>query len=220
MRMNVVLRSRVDAMLMAYLLNAEIRSLDLDFLAGDPSSPIESAVRTPIPMGEGQDVKVQWLGRPLSSIYSTARTLLAVRRVPVALVLDAGSTDPDMVSRQRQSVEEVIGEAAYRAPFRLLLAVPALQSLLFTRPDLLARAFGEGADQDGRVLDIGRLSHREAFKRLDPNASEDATFGKLLQQINSEDIAALRQESPVRELIAFLNEVGSPIASAVAASVP
>jgi hypothetical protein len=214
MRTNVVLRSRSDAMLMAYLLSAELRSLDLDFLSGDPASSNESSARTPLPIGEGLEVNVQWLGRPLSSVYSTARTLLAVRGEPVALVLDAGSTEPDMVSRQRQGVEEVIGEAAMRAPFGLFLAIPALQSLLFTRPALLVRSFGEGADQGGRVLDIGRLSPREAYKRLDPDAPEGITFGKLIDQLGVEDIAALREESPVRELIAFLAEVGSSVASA------
>ncbi len=113
------------------------------------------------------------------------------------------------------SPEEVIGEAASRAaPFHLLLAVPALQSLLFTRPALIARAFGEGADPYGHIADIGRLIPREAYKRLDPTQSEESTFLKLFQALDDDDIAALRQESPVRELIAFVTEVGSPVASA------
>jgi hypothetical protein len=213
MTTNVILESRFDAMLIALLLNAEIQSFDLYFLAGDPVSAVDSSERTSLAIGTRLEVEVQWLGRPLSSIYSTARTILAVRREPVALVLNADTTDPAAVSTRRQEVEEVIGEAASRAPFRWLLAVPALQSLLFSRPDLLTRTFGKGMFALDRVLDIGRFSPREAYRLLDPNGSEEATFGRLLEALSAEDLAALRKEPPVRELIAFVTEIGSPVVS-------
>ena len=78
---------------------------------------------------------------PTSSLYSTARTLLVVRNEPVALILDADSTDPEAADRRRQAAEEVIGAAAGAAPFRILVSVPALESLLFHRPDAVARAY-------------------------------------------------------------------------------
>ncbi len=214
MTINVLLSSRLDALLMATLLSPEFPSINFRFLAGDPLSPTNSSACSPLSIGDGREVDVQWLGRAMSSIYSTARTLLAVRQEPVALVLDASATDPPTVSERRQAIQEVIGEAASRAPFHLLLAVPALQSLLFTRPVLIARAFGEGADDDGRISDIGRLSPREAYKRLGPVGSELSTAAKLMAALGAEDIAALRQESPIRELVAFLTEVGSPVATA------
>src|SRR5438270_13642053 len=78
-----------------------------------------------------------------TSLYASARTLLIVRREPVAVVLDAESTYPTVADRQRQAAEEVIGEAAWRAPLRILVAVPALEALLFRRPDAVARAYGQ-----------------------------------------------------------------------------
>jgi hypothetical protein len=216
MTANVILRSRLDAMLMAVLISPEYSSIHFRFLAGDPLSPTNSSAKGPISI-KGLQVDVQWLGRPLSSIYSTARTLLAVRHEPVALVLDAGATDPDTVSERRQSIEEVIGETASRAQFLPLVAVPALQSLLFTRPALIARVFGEGADQYGHIADIGRLIPREAYKRLDPAQSETSVATRLIEALDDEDVATLREDSLVRELIAFVTEVGSPVASASAA---
>ena len=108
----------------------------------------------------------------------------------------------------------MIGATGQRAPFLLLVAVPALESLLFTRPGLVARVFGEGADDGGHVLEIGRLSPREAYTRLDPHGLEDAAFDKMLESLDDDDVAALREESPVRELIAFVTEVGSPAGTA------
>ena len=55
MTTSVVLGSRFDAMFMTLLLNPEIRSLDLNFLASDPSSSIDSSARSPLPIGEGHD---------------------------------------------------------------------------------------------------------------------------------------------------------------------
>ncbi len=62
------------------------------------------------------------------------------------------------------------------------------------------------------MQELGRLSPQEAYKRLDPGSPEGAGFSKLLQALDDDDVAALREESPIRELIAFLAEVGSPAA--------
>jgi DNA-binding MarR family transcriptional regulator len=182
MRTHILLESLFDMRLVKRLLEHEGRSIDLHFKMGSPSS----------------------------SLYSSARTLLAVVGEPVALVLDAETTSPSAVSRQRQAVEEVIGSTAKRSPFRLLMAVPSLEALLFTRPALLVRAFGDRADDGGRSQELGRLSPRDAYARLDPGGPEGAGFSKLLQALDDEDVAALREESPIRELIAFLAEVGQP----------
>jgi hypothetical protein len=189
MRTTVILESYFNVKLTRRLLDDEAQSIDIEF-----------TVRS-----------------PMSTLYSSARTHLAVLSEPVALVLDAGSNDPAAVTRRRQSAEEVIGDAAARAPFLLLLAVPYLQSLLFMRPALMTRAFGDRANDGGRSQELGRLSPRDAYKRLvDPGVPEEFSFLTFFQALDDDDIAALRQESPVRELIAFVTEVGSPVASATA----
>jgi hypothetical protein len=184
MKIHVLLESLLNMRLVKRLLEQEGRSIDLNFKVRSPSS----------------------------SLYSSARTLLAVVGEPVALVLDAETTSPSAVSKQRQTVEEVIGPTAKISPFRLLMAVPSLESLLFTRPALLARAFGDRANDGGRAQELGRLSPPEAYKRLDPGSPEGAGFAKLLQALDDDDVAALREESPIRELIDFLAEVGQPAA--------
>ena len=56
--------------------------------------------------------------RPSSSLYSAARTLLAVRGEPVALLLDADSTYPEAVARRQLTAEEVVDDVASSAPVR------------------------------------------------------------------------------------------------------
>jgi hypothetical protein len=190
MRTNLLLESPSDVILMTRLLDDESRMFDLRFKD----------------TGWG------------TYRYASARTLLADRGQPVALVINVHTTYPSLITEQRLTSEDLVGPMSRRTSFCLLMAVPSLQALLFTRPNLIARAFGDGADDGGHLLELGRLSPQYAYKRLDPGGDEDATFLKLFQALDDDDIAALRQESPVRELIAFVTEVGSP--AVAASSVP
>jgi hypothetical protein len=143
---------------------------------------------------------------PSSSLYSAARTLLAVRDEPVALLLDADSTDPEAVARRRSSAEEVVGDVASAAPLRVLVAVPALEALLFLGPDPVERAFGAVAG-DERLLELGRMNPREALKRLDPAGHWWTASLNLVRALNDGDIADLRSAPPIHELLEFLREL-------------
>jgi hypothetical protein len=190
MRTNVLVESPSDVKLMTRLLDAEVQTFDVRFTD----------------TGWG------------SYRYSAARTLLLMRRQPVALVINAQTTYPDLVDEQRMLAEDLMGSSARSKSFRQFVAKPSLQALFFTRPALIARAFGEGADEGGHILELGRLSPQYAYTRLDPGGTEEATFLKLFDALDDDDTAALRQESPIPELIAFVTEVGSPATTVQSAS--
>ncbi len=75
---------------------------------------------------------------PASSLYSGAATLLKVPGEPVVLLADADSTAPEAIERRRFVAEGVVGDPAESAALRVLVAVPALEALLFLRPGLVA----------------------------------------------------------------------------------
>ena len=103
---------------------------------------------------------------PSSSLYSAARTLLAVRGEPVALLLDADSTNPDAVARRRLTAEEVVSDVAVLRAAVCARCGPALEARLFVRADPVARAYGAAAVNE-QLLELGRMNPREALKRLD-----------------------------------------------------
>jgi hypothetical protein len=148
-------------------------------------------------------VEVRASGTP-SSLYAAARTLLAVRNEPVALVLDADSTDPEAARRRLQDAEEVIGATADAAPLRILVAVPALEALLFRRPAALERAFPKAG---GDLAELGKVSPRDALARLDPTWGGAHAAFELIKILNDDDIKALREEEPLRALLAFLKDL-------------
>lgn len=151
---------------------------------------------------------------PLSSLYGSAKTFLGVKNEPVVVLLDANSSDQNVADRLRESAEEVIGEVAGAAPLRILVAVPAVESLLFERSDAVKRAFPHATDTD---IEIGKLSPASALSRLDPSGSPPSATVAVLRQLNEEDVAAIRGLSPVKELLAFLAELRRDgIVSAVA----
>jgi hypothetical protein len=143
---------------------------------------------------------------PSSSLYSAARTFLAVRAEPVVLLLDADSTDPDAVTRRRLTAEEVVGDVAASAPFRVLVAVPSLEALLFLHRDPVVRAFGAAA-ADQHILEMGRLNPHEALKRLGPAGQPGTTSLNLVRALNDEDIEELRSTTPILDILDFLREL-------------
>jgi hypothetical protein len=178
MRTHVLVESNQSAIVLAKLLSAEQEAGLIEISASAPSS----------------------------SLYSTARTLLAVRGEPVALLLDADSTNPEAVARRQFTAEEVVGDVASSAPFRVLVAVPALEALLFLRPDPVARAYGAAAS-DERMLELGRMNPREALKRLDPAGHGWTASLNLVRSLDDGDIAELRSSPPIHELLEFLRDL-------------
>jgi hypothetical protein len=140
----------------------------------------------------------------LSSGYSFARTMLAVKRTPVAVVIDADSPEPEVASEHRRSVEEVLGDAAVGVPFRVIVAVPELAILFFERPQLLKKVYGNGVT--ALVTELGQVSPRRALQKLEPALDYEHIRFKILKAMDEEDIKALRGTDLIEELLSFLRE--------------
>ncbi len=139
-----------------------------------------------------------------SYMTASARTLLVLRREPVAVVQNAESTYPRKAAWMKQDIEEYMGDFIWRAPFRILIAVPAVEAILFRRPDAIARAYGPVSEH---LLEIGLISPRDALMKLGPNLEPDQVSLNIMNELDDTDIAALRTESPARELLEFVEEL-------------
>jgi hypothetical protein len=67
-------------------------------------------------------------------------------------------------------------------------------------------------------MEIGRISPRDALKRLAPDGSEYHASCRLIQVLDDGDVAALRELSPIRGLLDFLEELRSNSAVVAAGS--
>jgi hypothetical protein len=167
----------------------------------------------------GPEQQAGWVdvrcAHPTSSLYSAAKTLLEIRNEPVALVLDADSTEPTRASRVHDEAAEVIGESAAAAPLRILVAVPAVESLLFLRPEAVRRAYGNTASN---LIDLGLVSPGDALQKMEGAPDRYHASVNIIKKLNENDISALRAESPVRDLLKFVDELKSSGAKAVTAA--
>ncbi len=140
----------------------------------------------------------------LSSGYSFARTMLAVKRIPVAVVIDADSPEQEVASERQRSAEEVLGDAAAGVPFRVIVAVPELEILFFKRPQLLKKVYGKSVT--ALITELGKVSPRRALQKLDPDLNYEHLRFKILKAMDEEDIKALRATALIKELLSFLRE--------------
>src|ERR1700683_4415144 len=77
-----------------------------------------------------------------SAVTSMAQSLIVSRRAPVAVVLDADTLDPELVSEQERIYSDRRGAYSQGVPFRFFLAVPEMEHLLFEPPGLLGGELG------------------------------------------------------------------------------
>jgi hypothetical protein len=140
----------------------------------------------------------------LSSGYSFARTMLAVKRTPVAVVIDADSPEPEVGLERQRSAEEVLGDAASGVPFRVIVAVPELEILFFERPQLLKKVYGKSVTT--LIIELGELSPRRALQKLDPDLTYEHLRFKILKAMDETDIRALRATPLMKDLLSFLRE--------------
>jgi hypothetical protein len=147
---------------------------------------------------DGVDVGVV---KGLSSGYSVARTILAVKRIPVAVVIDADSPEPEVASERQRRAEEVLADIAGGVPFRVIVAVPELEILFFERLDLLHRVFGH---VDRHVFELALLSPRRAIGKLAPDEPYEFARFRILRAMDADDVQALRETELIRDLLGFI----------------
>src|SRR5215470_18043041 len=70
------------------------------------------------------------------SAQSLARSILAVKQLPVALVLDAEVTDKGATEEKEEFYRESLHQASSGVKFGVFLAAPTVEALFFQHPSL------------------------------------------------------------------------------------
>jgi hypothetical protein len=150
-----------------------------------------------------------FIGSPLGGLTSRARTLLATRHEPVALVLNAKRTDPSVVAEFRKDTEAALLDVAGKTPMKLVLFVPEIESVFFQDAGIVQRLFG---DVDRADLVEARFEPKVVLTRLLAAHRTIKSLDQLLASLRTDEIEAIRAGTPVRELLAFLEQVTSAAA--------
>lgn len=146
------------------------------------------------------DVEVVAAGE--SSVVSMARSLLVRRQVPVALVLDAESSDERAVQERRASTEEVVRSVSGDLPVAVILAVPELEVVLFHDLAVIERILGLPLSSE-----LVALARAEPTRALDQLCIASGTLQdrfQIVRALTPQDALSLRGATVIQELIQFL----------------
>lgn len=143
-----------------------------------------------------------------SSAQSLATTLLGVRRRPLALVVDADTTNPSAVQERVDLLRYLLRQAAGNVPYAVFVAVPEVEVvLLYDRP-LFERLVGKQlSDLEWR---LAVLSPQEAIKDIAGSPASIDTINAIVKRLTDEDVKVLRQHPLIKELNDFLSSQISP----------
>ena len=145
------------------------------------------------------------VGGSLSSVKSMARSLVVRRRVPVAIIVDADTVDPDQVEERRREVKEIVEGVAANTPVGVILAVPAIESVFFQDISLISRLFESAPAQE--ILSMAVYEPGRALKQLIAESKQYQNQSELIGQLTHEDLKILGETSVMQELLQFVQSV-------------
>jgi hypothetical protein len=145
-------------------------------------------------------------------IASLARSLLIVRRCPVAVLIDADSIEPDVVAEEQQSTEELIRLAAASTPVKVVTAVPQIESWFFAAPKSIERVIGAKVSDD--FIELGQRDPKGVLKLLARKNNGEWEVEKAIDMLEASDIDRIRAIPVVEELTTFLEEMQKEVQAA------
>lgn len=149
------------------------------------------------------------VGGGISSVKSIARSLVVRRQTPVAIVVDSGSTVPELVQMRIRETTEIIESVSVNTPVKVMFFVPEIEAIFFQDLQLLARLLGYTPSQD--ELDLSALQPRKVLQQLLAKSEKVRNRTEIINQLAEENINNLRDFPTIQELIKFLQSVREPV---------
>lgn len=141
----------------------------------------------------------------LSAVKSLARSLVVRRQSPVAIVVDADAITPEQVEERLKDTEEIVGSVAANTLVKVILAVPALETVFFQDISLLSRLLEHAPSQD--MLSLAVSQPWQALTQLISQSKKYQSQSQLIEQLTNEDLEILRKTPVIQEVIQFLQSV-------------
>ena len=145
----------------------------------------------------------------ISSVTSLARSIVVRRQVPVAIVVDADSTVPELVQMRTNSLTEIVESVSVNTPVKVILFIPAIEAIFLQDYQLLSRLLGYNPSQN--ELTLVSSPPIKILKQLIAKSEKVSNIAHFVNKLSDEDIETLRNTSAIQELICFLQAVREPI---------
>ncbi len=121
------------------------------------------------------------------------------------LVLNANSSDAQNIRTQEEFLEDAMGQVAARSRWRILLAVPSIEALLFSDRNIVEALVGHPLTEEQFIR--GQYVPRQILMQAMQVSSPDAFTQALESQLAHLDFSALRQHPFACQLKTFVGEM-------------
>lgn len=141
------------------------------------------------------------VGAGLYSAQSLARSLLAVKQSPVALVLDAETTDKGAIQEKEEFYREALRQASSSVKFEVFLAEPEVETFFYQLPSFkewLAKHYPK-AERNPDSLHHKRLLNR--------NGQGVVSVEDILRDVDKKTVKAIQRSAFMNGLVKFLTSV-------------
>ena len=135
-----------------------------------------------------------------SRCVSVARSILAIKREPVVVVVDADSSDPDTLAEQRAYLEFEMRAVSTPAAWKVFLMQPELESLLFSVSHAIERYFEVQLTPEQKVR--AEYSPKTVLAGLD---KQPWSVIELVQSLTEEELKQIRDRDEISEIRAFIS---------------
>jgi hypothetical protein len=149
-------------------------------------------------------VEVVATGDHWGSLTSMARSLVMSRRVPVAMLRDAETISPRLITERRVNTWDVLNLVTAPVPKRLIQAVPSLEAAFFEEPSVLERYFGRPIPEDYVIL--GKRDPQGVLELLARQSGRPWNLTELLDGLRPDEVERLQSTPVIREVCDFLRE--------------
>lgn len=140
-----------------------------------------------------------------AGIPSLARTLLVRRKTPIAVVMNSGSLDADVIDEQQQSTEDLIRAANSSIPVKVISLVPEIEAWFFVTGETIGRITGQMVSSEW--LALGRRDPKGVLQQLAANSQKKWDTEHAIAELNASDVEQIRRLPEVTELTTFLQQL-------------
>ena len=145
-----------------------------------------------------------------SSAIMMACGALVRELTPTALVLDSDSLEDRPIRIARAEIGGILEDCHNHVPYRLVLAIPQVEAILFTDREGFERALGRKvADEDWFE---GRFRPRAVFRRLLGDEDFEERTRIFVNALDEQALQRMAQHPVVQEIRSFVAEVREPAA--------
>jgi hypothetical protein len=147
-------------------------------------------------------------GAVRSSAIMMACGALSRERTPTVLVLDSDSLEERAILEKQAEIGGILGDCNGRIPYRLILAVPQVEAILFTDRNGFEKALGRKVgDEDWFEA---RFRPRAVLKRLLAGSDYEDAVRKLGETLDAAALRRMARHPIIQEIRSFMAEVQEP----------